>query len=147
MEKKIGVYICTGCTIGDALDIEALKKHATDEHKVPVCKTHEFLCNPEGVKLIKDDIEKEGVNTVVIGGCSPRVNFDVFNFGPQVICERVNLREHVVYCHKPKDEDTQAMGEDYLAMGIVKADKSELLEPFIPENPVKKIMVVGGGLA
>ena len=24
MDKKIGVYICTGCDIGDSLDIEAL---------------------------------------------------------------------------------------------------------------------------
>ena len=26
MDKKLGVYICTGCGIGDSLDIDALKK-------------------------------------------------------------------------------------------------------------------------
>ena len=29
MDKKIGVYICTGCGIGEALDVEALGKAAT----------------------------------------------------------------------------------------------------------------------
>ena len=28
MEKKFGVYICTGCDIGESLDIEALKSES-----------------------------------------------------------------------------------------------------------------------
>jgi len=44
MEKKIGAYICTGCGIGDALDVAALTKVATGEYKVPVCREHGFLC-------------------------------------------------------------------------------------------------------
>ncbi len=44
MDKKLGVYICTGCGIGDSLDIDALKKVATKEFKAPVCKTHSWLC-------------------------------------------------------------------------------------------------------
>ncbi|MDY6852630.1 MAG: hypothetical protein SV487_11240, partial [Thermodesulfobacteriota bacterium] len=66
MEKKTAVYICTGCGIGDALDIEELSKVATGEYKAPICKNHPFLCSPEGVGLIKSDIESEGVNTLVI---------------------------------------------------------------------------------
>jgi quinone-modifying oxidoreductase subunit QmoB len=147
MEKKLGVYLCSGCSIGDALDIDALEKAALDEHKADVCKKHAFLCGPEGLQVIRSDIEKEGINTVVIGACSPRVNTDLFAFQPEVILDRVNLREHVAWCQKPKDEDTQMMAEDYLAMGIVRARKTELLEPYIAENLSSKILVVGGGLS
>ncbi|MFC1586542.1 CoB--CoM heterodisulfide reductase iron-sulfur subunit A family protein, partial [Fibrobacterota bacterium] len=147
MEKKIGVYICSGCGIGDALDMEALVKLTTDEHKADSCRQHDFLCGQEGLKIIKEDMEKDGVNTVVIGACSPRVNTEGFSFPQDKICERVNLREHVAWCQKPNDEDTQLMAEDYLTMGIVRAQKTELLEPYLPENISSKIMVVGGGLS
>jgi quinone-modifying oxidoreductase, subunit QmoB len=105
MDKKTGVYICTGCDIGESLDIAALSKVATKEGKVPVCKTHSFLCGSEGLALIKSDIESEGVNTVVIAACSPRVNCDVFDFGSSIIMERTNLREQITWCHPANDED------------------------------------------
>jgi quinone-modifying oxidoreductase subunit QmoB len=140
LDKKLGVYICSGCGIGDALDLEQLAKEA----KGGQVKTHPFLCGEEGVELIKKDIE-EGVNTVVIAGCSPRVNYETFSFGPDIVLERVNLREHVIWSHPPKDEDTQMLGEDYLRMGIAKAQKVQPAEPFSEEID-KHILVVGGGI-
>ncbi|MGQ9748894.1 FAD-dependent oxidoreductase [Desulfosoma sp.] len=146
MEKKIGAYICTGCGIGEALDVAALAKVATGEHKVPVCREHGFLCSEEGRKLIQDDMANEGINTLVIAACSPRVMTDVFDFGPNRVLERVNLREHVVWSHPAGDEDTQMMAEDYLRMGLTKAKEMEPPVPFQGENLSKKILVVGGGL-
>ncbi|MGQ9824141.1 MAG: FAD-dependent oxidoreductase [Desulfotomaculales bacterium] len=146
MEKKLGVYVCTGCGIGEALDVEALLKVASSEYKVPVCKTHSFLCGAEGAGLIKGDIAGEGVNSVVIAACSPRVNYSVFRF-ENVFVERVNLREQGIWCHPANDEDTQMLAEDALRMGIVRAQQASLPDPFRGENYSKKILVVGGGLA
>ena len=149
MEKKTAVYICTGCGIGEALDIEALSKVATGEYKAPICKTNSIYCSPEGVAEIKKDIESEGVNTVVIAACSSRVNYDAFDLG-NVLLDRVNLREQVVWCHPANDEDTQMMAEDYLRMGMTKVDKMELPEPYLGgegEALSKDILVVGGGIA
>ena len=147
MDKKTGVYICTGCGIGESLDIGGLSKVATKEGKVPVCKTHAFYCGAEGVALIKSDIENEGVNTVVIAACSSRVNYDVFDFGPSIIMERTNLREQITWCHPANDEDTQMMAEDSLRMSLAKAKHIQLPEAFQGENMVKTILVVGGGLS
>ena len=58
MDKKLGVYICTGCGIGDSLDIDALKKVGTKEFKAPICKTHPWLCGQEGVEMIKADMAR-----------------------------------------------------------------------------------------
>ena len=153
MEKKIAVYTCSGCGL-DALDMEALCKVATGEYKVPICKNHAQLCGPEGVKLIKKDIADEGVNTIVIAACSPRVMYDVFNF-EGCILDRVNLREQVVWCQDSEaddaEENTQMMAEDYLRMGITKVQKMELPVPYKPEaekgEMSKDIMVVGGGFS
>ena len=95
MDKKIGVYICKGCEIGESLNIEALEKIAVSQYKAPVCKSHDAFCGKEGLALIKQDIS-EGVNAVVIAACSQRVKTEVFQFGPDVLLNRVNLREQVV---------------------------------------------------
>lgn len=147
MDSKIGVYICTGCGIGDSLDIEALSKVATGEYKVPVCKTIP-CCDDESIQSIRQEIESEGLDRVVFAGCSPRVDNVVDSLSNGVLLERVNLREQVVWCQPPNEEDTQMMAEDYLRMGIVKVDNTAPLEPFEESRNIDKtIMVVGGGIA
>ncbi len=146
MDKNFGVYLCSGCGIGDAIKMEALEKVATSEYHMECCKTHECFCKGEGLELIRKDVEG-GVNTLTIAACSQRVNNDVFNFGEDKIVSRVNLREHVAWSQKAQDEDTIMMAEDYLRMGIVRAQKHELPVPFLGEDLSDQILVVGGGVA
>jgi len=143
--SKIGVYICSGCDIGQSLDTEQLVTMATGEYKPAACQLNPYLCGKEGLEMIRRDIDSGTVDSVVIAACSPRMKTDAFSFDPKMVLSRVNLREHVVWCQKPNDEDTQMMAEDYLRMGIVKAQKSEPLEPVLEEIS-KKLMVVGGGI-
>jgi quinone-modifying oxidoreductase subunit QmoB len=146
MEKKIGVYICKGCDIGNAVEVEKLAEVATKERKVPVCKTHDILCSPDGLNLIKNDMSGEGVNTVVVAACSPRVKYQEFSF-PGNIVERANIREFVAWSQEPKTEDAQMLAEDYIRLGIVKAQKADFPEPFMLDETSKAILVVGGGIA
>jgi quinone-modifying oxidoreductase subunit QmoB len=146
MDKKLGVYICTGCGIGDSLKIEALQKVATKEFKAPVCKTHPWLCSPEGLELIRNDMANEGVNTLSLVACSPRVKTEVFDF-PGALLDRVNVREQVAWVLPPNDEDTLMMAEDNIRLGLIKLQKSTLPEPYQAENLSKTILVVGGGFA
>lgn len=147
MEKKFGVYICKGCGIGESIDIEKLKKSAARAAKVQAedIREHQILCSPEGLELIKNDI-KEGVNTITIGACSPRVKYEEFDF-PGTIVERVNLREHVAWTQEPMNSDTQSLADDYIKMGIVKTQRGDLPEPNILPDLSKTILVIGGGMA
>ena len=157
MDKKYGVYICTGCGIGDSLDVDAIKD-VVDEEGLS-CKTHEMLCGADGVDFLKQDIAA-GVNTLVLGACSRRVNFDVFRFDGCIV-DRVNLREGVVWCHprsefpalteeEKEDEDkfdrVQMMAEDYVKMGMARVEKVDLPEPYQVETFTRKILVIGGGM-
>ena len=146
--EKIGVYICSGCGIGDAIDLEAAAKVATGEFKVPVCKTNEALCSEAFVSEIASDIESEGLDSVVIAACSMRAKSAEFNFDGTHV-ERVNFREHLAWCHEPNDEDTNMLAEDMIRMGVTKTKKTQPVKPFeMPgENFCKDILVVGGGLA
>ena len=159
MDKKYGVYICTGCGIGDALDIDALCE-VPKEEGLPV-KTHPFLCGKEGVELIKNDIANEGKNSLVIAACSRRVNYDVFKF-ENCLIDRVNLREQVVWSH-PRSEfpaleeeqkgdgehfdRVQMLAEDYVRMGMARMKSIELPVPYQLDNYTDKILVIGGGVA
>ena len=100
MDKVYGVYICTGCGIGEALDIDALADVAKEE-AVPV-QTHPFLCSKEGCAVVQNDVDEKSTNRIVIAACSRRVNYDVFNF-PGTLVDRVNIREQVVWSH-PRSE-------------------------------------------
>lgn len=144
MDNKLGVYICKGCGIGQSLNTEKLSEIATNEYQVPVVKTSPAFCL-EDVQLIKDDIEKEGVNSVVIAACSSRVNTDVFSLKPAIV-ERVNIREQVVWSHPPNNEETQSLADDVLRMGMVKAQKTQPPTPYTEANE-RTVLVVGGGVA
>ena len=144
METKVGCYICKGCDIGKSLDIDKLVE-AANEAGSAVCKTHDILCSQEGVEQIKSDIEAEGLNRIVVAGCSNRVFPELFDFGRDIFTDRTNLREHVVWCHPGNDEDTQMLAEDQIRMGIVKVQIGEPPELLSAEIS-KDILVIGGGI-
>lgn len=144
MDKKIGVYICKGCGIGGCLNTDRLVEVAAKDYQLPVVKTSAAFCL-EDVQLIKDDIAKGGVNSVVIAACSGRVNTDVFSLKPAIV-ERVNIREQVAWSHPPNQEETQSLADDYLRMGMAKALKTQPPTPYTEANE-RTILVIGGGIA
>jgi quinone-modifying oxidoreductase subunit QmoB len=147
MDKKFGVYICKGCGIGDSVDIEKLAKAAkTGSVKEENIKTHDIMCSPEGIQLIKNDIKKDGINTIVIAACSPRVKYEEFDFSG-CVTERANIREFVAWMQQPKTDDTQSLAEDYVLMSVIKAQKGDMPEPAILENLSNNILVIGGGIS
>src|SRR3972149_4197230 len=108
MAKRLAAYICSGCSIGEAVDTSKLEKVATKEYKVPVCKVHTYLCGAEGLHMVRQDLAADSaIDGVVIAACSPRVKTEAFPFDSSLVVERGNLREHVAWCQKPADEDTQ----------------------------------------
>jgi quinone-modifying oxidoreductase, subunit QmoB len=155
MDKKYCAYICAGCGIGDALDMEALAEVVSGEMSME-CKTHNYLCGTEGRSLIEGDVAG-GVNTIVVGACSPRVMSREFDFGVDKITVRANLREQVVWSevkpvdgqapHKEAAAFLQESASDYLRMACTRAKKTLLPEPYKLEEINKTILVMGGGLA
>lgn len=155
MDKTYCAYLCSGCGIGDALDMEALSEVVSGEMSME-CKSHECLCGEAGRAFIEADIVA-GTNTVVIGACSPRVMTDEFNFGKDKITVRANLREQVVWAEvkpaegeEPHAEAAEFLNEtaqDYMRMACTRAQKTELAEAFKMEVINKTILVMGGGMA
>ena len=148
-EKKYAAYICTGCGIGDRLDPGQLEMTATRDGKMQSCKQHEMLCSKEGVKMIQDDIDNEGVNHVMIAACSRRAKVEAFHF-PTVALTRANLREGVIWVRPEGDEHqetTQEMADDYIRMACAELRFIEPPNPSGQQDLNKHILVVGGGVS
>jgi quinone-modifying oxidoreductase subunit QmoB len=146
MDIKVGTFICEGCDIAKSVDVAKLVEEAKAMGDVPVCQTHKALCSLEGLESVRTTVEGEQLNRVVIAACSERVFTDAFDYGKDVLVNRVNLREWVAWSHTPNDEDTQMLAEDCIRMGIAKVKNGAPPEPFTDEIS-KDIMVVGGGMS
>jgi quinone-modifying oxidoreductase subunit QmoB len=143
--KNIGVYICTGCNIGQAINTESLERIAGGYPMVKRCARHENLCSRDSCRDIADDIRKEALDGIVIAACSQRVATNAFRFNG-VFTERVNLREGVAWIMEPGNEDTQVAAEDYLRMGIERTVNSRVPQPYLIKEPSSEILVLGGGI-
>ncbi len=147
-EKKVGIYICKGCGIEDRLDCDQLEQIASREGKANVVKQHEFLCNAEGIKMIRDDIENDGVTHVGVVGCSRRSKTDAFNFD-DVAITRANIREGVIWVRPDTDEareTTQEMADDYVRMACAELKSMNKPSPSGEQGVNRNILIVGGGI-
>jgi len=148
-DNKFAAYICSGCGIGDRLDVATLEKIAQKEGKMALVKSHPFLCNAEGVQMINDDVAQGGVTHLCIAACSRRAKTEAFAF-PQACVARANLREGVLWVvaeGSEHDEVRQEMAEDYLRMGCAEVKKMKLPAGNPGGADSKRILVVGGGMA
>lgn len=143
--KRLGVYICSGFGIGEAIDCEKLAEDLKKVENVVICKVRKDLCTEAGAEEIKKDIVEHQLEGVVIGASSPRFHTDIFKFDPKIAVDRVNLREQVAWTHNPREEETQRLALDYMMMGIAKLNTFEPPEPMILYIN-ETIMVVGGGV-
>ncbi|MFA7269047.1 MAG: FAD-dependent oxidoreductase [Sterolibacterium sp.] len=148
-DNKFAAYICAGCGIGDQLDLGQMEKIAQKEGKMQLVRRHDFLCNAEGVQMIRNDIDNEGVTHVAIAACSRRAKTEAFDF-PGIAMTRANLREGVIWVVAEggeHDEVRQEMANDYLRMGCAELKKTKLPQGNPNKAESRRILVVGGGMS
>ncbi len=143
---KTLIYICSGCEIGKSINIDSLQDISEKEFQITCFKQHPNLCSKNGIELINKDIEGISPKAIVITACSPRQNTKTFSFNEDIIVERLNFREQVVWPHDTNNEDTQMLAEDILRMGITKVNSILQPLPYLIQEFCSDILVVGGGI-
>ncbi|TAM48268.1 MAG: hydrogenase iron-sulfur subunit [Acidobacteria bacterium] len=143
---RLGVFLCTGCGIGEALQVEGLTALA-DELGAASCRTHPCLCSPEGVADIRAALDGGTIGGALVAACSARAKTEAFAFDTaRHAVERVSLREQVVWSHPAGNDDTQLLAEDLLRMGYARLAKTGPAKT-LAETIERTVLVVGGGLA
>ena len=142
---KMGVFVCTGCQIGDAVDVDDFED-LCQENDASSYVAHPCLCSPEGLAVIREAIDGGEVEGVLIAACSERAKTAEFMFDrTEVVVHRMDLREQVAWTHPHGDEDTQMLAEDQLRMGLARLGAMKKPTP-LDEVIDRTVLVVGGGL-
>jgi len=143
--EKLGVFLCSGCGIGDGLDLDGVTGVA-DENGATTTLTHECLCADEGLQAIRSAFADDALDGILVGACSERAMAEQFEAlakdGPALY--RISLREHCAWSHPAEDEDTQMLAEDLVRMGLARLKNTKPAE-LLEEEVTSTVLVVGGG--
>jgi quinone-modifying oxidoreductase subunit QmoB len=144
---KLGVFLCTGCGIGQAIDVDEVIE-AANEHGCACTLTHECFCGPEGLEAIKSTVADNALNGIMVAACSERVKTKEFAAltvdGPSMF--RMAVREHCAWSHAEGEEDTTMLAQDMVRMGLARLSGFKAIEP-LAEEISDTVMVVGSGRA
>jgi heterodisulfide reductase subunit A len=150
---RIGVYVChCGLNISQTVDCEKVVEIASGLGGVVISKGIGYACSEPGQHEIKNDIEENGLDRVVIASCSPRLHEPTFRqlmlssgLNPYLL-EMANLREQCSWVHMKEPEAATAKAVDLVKMSVSRVRQLfPLTEEMLPMT--KKSLVIGGGVA
>ena len=140
-----------GTNIASVVDTEKVAEYARQLPGVVYSTTYKYMCSDPGQELVRNAIQEQGLEQVVIASCSPRMHEKTFRKAVEAgginpyMFEMVNIREQDSWVHPDRGEATdKAM--DLVRMGVSKVLKNVPLQ--VSTIPItKKAMVIGGGIA
>jgi heterodisulfide reductase subunit A len=150
---RIGVFIChCGEELKKSLSISDLIDETKGLREVTHVEEVGLACLPTDLELIKKRIGEQGLNRIVVAGCSHREIRGAMEelargmgFNPYLI-EYANIREQCAFVHQdhPKSATEKAM--TLIRMAVERARRIQPIRRG-RERVEKKGLVVGGGLA
>lgn len=150
---RVGVYVCRcGGNISDVVDVERVAEQARHIPGVCQSKVHTFMCSDPGQHAIIEDIEKLGLDRVVVASCSPMLHEQTFrgavqraNLNPYLY-EHVNIREQGSWAHAHDPQGATAKAGQLIQAAVGKLAHSRPLDKIRLDNH-RTALVVGGGVA
>jgi heterodisulfide reductase subunit A len=152
-EPRVGVFVCDcGYNIGGVIDVPQLVDYALRLPQVVFSETIGHGCSLESLERIQKCILDEGINRVVIGGCSPRTHETLFQDTVRkaglnkYLVEIANIRDQDTWVHLDQPVEAMDKAKDLIRMAVSSVALAHpLIENVLPMN--KDILVVGGGVA
>jgi heterodisulfide reductase subunit A len=148
----IGAYIChCGTNIAGTVDIEELVKKVGKIKGVTVARDYKYLCSSPGQELIKNDLEKENLDRIVIAACAPQMHESTYrklmtNAGKNpYLLEIANIREQASWVHSDKERTTEK-AFDLIKMSVAKVKNDMPLES-MSMSVIQRVLVIGAGIA
>ena len=148
---RIGVYIChCGLNIAGTVNVNEVREFISRAPSVVIARDYKFMCSDPGQALIQDDIQRLGVNRVVVAACSPLMHELTFRNAAKkaglnrYLVQIANIREHCSWIHDDVRMATEK-AKALVAGAVRRVALHQPLEPMRAEiNP--NVLVVGGGI-
>ncbi len=125
---KIGVFIChCGINIGSVVDVSRVVDYAKTLPGVAYAESNLYTCSSDGIRSIKEAIDKYGLNRVVVASCTPRTHEPLFRETCEeaglnkYLFEMANIREHCSWVHMQEPEEATQKAKGIVRMATAKA--------------------------
>jgi len=151
-EPKVGVFVCNcGTNIGGIVDIPAVVEYARTLPGVSFVEDNLFTCSQDTQEKMKEVIEREGLNRVVVAACTPRTHEPLFQETlrdaglNKYLFEMANIRNQCSWVHSKEREEATNKSKDLVRMAVARA---QLIRP-LPQPTISvdnKALVIGGGV-
>ncbi|OQY47212.1 MAG: 4Fe-4S ferredoxin, partial [Desulfobacteraceae bacterium 4572_87] len=152
-EPRIGVFVCNcGINIGGIVNVPAVAEYAKTLPGVAFVDENLFTCSQDTQDNIKEVIEKEGLNRVVVAACTPRTHEPLFQETMRdaglnkYLFEMANIRNQCSWVHSKEKAEATQKSKDLVRMAVARA---QLIQP-LPQPTISvdsKALVIGGGIA
>jgi heterodisulfide reductase subunit A-like polyferredoxin len=150
---RIGVFVChCGINIGGVVDVAAVADYARTLPNVVYADHYTFTCSTDSLDKMRQVIDTENLNRVVVASCSPRTHEPLFqenlrNTGlNKYLFEMANIRDQDSWVHQGTPELATEKAKELVHMSVARAAVLEPLSDLL--FPVsQQALVVGGGLA
>ncbi len=152
-EPRIGVFVChCGINIGGVVDVPAVVEYAKTLPNVAYAENNLYTCSQDTQKKIREKIEENNLNRVIVASCTPRTHQPLFQntcaeagLNPYLF-EMANIRDQCSWVHMHEPEKATRKAKDLVRMVVAKAG---LLEPLrrVPIEVKPSGLVIGGGLS
>jgi heterodisulfide reductase subunit A len=152
-DTRVGVYTChCGGNISDVIYCQMVAESLSKLPNVVVSRTHMAMCSDAGQAMMEEDIQKLGINRVVVGACAPSLHEQTFRgtvtragLNPYLYYH-VGLREQASWVHNDNPERATEKAIRLMSAGIAKVRHLKPLEP-IRLDAEQHVLVIGGGVA
>jgi heterodisulfide reductase subunit A len=152
-EPRIGVFIChCGINIGGVVDVPGVVEYAKTLPNVAYAEHNLYTCSQDTQKKIREKIEENNLNRVIVASCTPRTHQPLFQntcaeagLNPYLF-EMANIRDQCSWVHMHEPEKATEKAKDLVRMVVA---KTSLLEPLkrVPIDVKPSGLVIGGGLS
>ncbi|HET90047.1 MAG TPA: CoB--CoM heterodisulfide reductase iron-sulfur subunit A family protein [Chloroflexi bacterium] len=152
-EPRIGVFVCR-CypSIAGIVDTDAVAEFAAGLPGVVHVETTDYACLEEGQALIKQTIEAQNLNRLVVAACSHRTHESLFQriarevgLNPYLV-EVANIREHCAWSHMDDPRGATRTAKELVRLSVARAGLAEPVHRQAIE-PTRGALVIGGGVS
>jgi len=152
-DPRVGVFVChCGRNIGGVVDVPSVAEYAQGLPNVAYAEENLYTCSSDTQARIREKIEEQGLNRVVVASCTPRTHEPLFRstlreagLNPYLF-EMANIRDQCSWVHMHEAEAATEKARDLVRMAVARASLLEPLERrFISVHP--DALVLGGGVS
>jgi len=150
---RIGVFVChCGINIGGVVNVPEVVEYVKTLPDVVYAEHNLYTCSADTQTNIKEKIENNRLNRVIVASCTPRTHEPLFQSTirevglNKYLFEMTNIRDQCSWVHMHDAENATVKSKDLLRMSVAKARQLiPLQEQKI--DVINKGLIIGGGIS